>query len=81
MYWIKIKDEKPIEGQELFYYFKYVGVHAGKYKRKELPYHFIKQRGVFMDVFYSKGGYLADDVTHWMPRKEGDPLPNKPEGE
>lgn len=65
--WINMSDRKPTHGQEVYYYFEPVGVHKGKYKRKELPEELFNQKGIMVDVFYGGGGWLTDDVTHWMP--------------
>lgn len=72
--WIKISDKLPQENETVFYYFDYLGVYAGIYNCVE-DEHLGK-----MNCFSGKGGYLCDDVTHWMPRKENDfELPEKPD--
>jgi hypothetical protein len=76
--WIEITNKKPKHKQPVFYYFKYTGVHAGYYKETEIPEEAFNQKGIFMDCFYGDSGFLCDDVTHWMPREEGDKLPEKP---
>ena len=78
MNWIDIKDQKPKEEQEVFYFFEVLGVYAGKYKSVELDEEFIGQKGIYMDCFYGEGGFLCDDVTHWRPRSEGDEFPDVP---
>ena len=62
--WISMKDKKPEEGQEVWYYFDVVGVHCGRYHLSEDG-----------DLFIGLNGFLTDDVTHWMPLEK--PLPPK----
>lgn len=69
--WIKMKDQKPEEGQKVIYYFRPVGVHRGVYNRG-----YEEEYGHY-DCFSGKGGFLTDDVTHWMPDHGGE-LPLKP---
>lgn len=63
--WIKCSERMPDNEQDVFYYFRWVGVWAGKYKRP--------------NTFYSDSGFLTGDVTHWMPRMSDDLLPEPPQ--
>ena len=73
-----MSEKKPKDGQKVFYFFDVVGVHAGTYQKTEVPEGFAGS-GVFMDCFYGdKGGWLCDDVTHWMPRNDCDKVPRSP---
>jgi hypothetical protein len=54
--WISVEDRLPMEGQTVLYYFKFVGVHAGRYRRDDGH-----------NVFCGWSGFLTDDVTHWRP--------------
>ena len=79
MEWIKIEDKKPEENQEVFYYFDILGVYAGKYNRIDLYGEFDDvEEEYWMDCFSGESGFLCDDVTEWMPRNEGDELPDPP---
>jgi len=56
MKWIKVKDLLPEEDQAVIYWFECISVSRGKFTMtKDGP------------CFYGKGGWLTDDVTHWMP--------------
>ena len=74
--WILVKDQLPEEGQDVIYFFEFTGVSVGKYTLEDIG-EFMP--GATMNVFYGKGGWLGDDVTHWMPYRPG-PLPKPPEG-
>jgi len=67
--WIRIKDQKPEDGQDVFYFFDVLGVYKGRYLRKEYPREMFEEgtEPVYGDCFYGKKGFLTDDVTHWMP--------------
>jgi len=56
MEWIEVKDRLPEEDQRVIYWFEHTGVHYGKFTMTE--------HGA---CFYGPGGWLTDDVTHWMP--------------
>ena len=62
MNWLKVADKLPEEGQHVWYYFEHTGVWEGHYKRKGR-----------CNIFYGEGGFLMDDVTHWMPWTENEP--------
>ena len=68
MDWIKIKDERPKEGERVITYFKHTGVSIMKYHNLRGT----KDEIMGKDLFTGSGGFLTDDVTHWMP------LPKKP---
>ena len=69
-----MSDQKPAEGQNVYYFFKHVGVHKGKYSRQELDASLFGA-GVMADCFYGDMGWLCDDVTHWMPRENATCFP------
>lgn len=75
--WINIKEKKPEENQEVWYYFEHFNrVYSGKYSREDVSSMYEKPDGTyFSDVFYGKSGFLSDDVDWWMPRKEGEETP------
>jgi len=52
--WIACKDRMPEHDQKVIYYFDVVGMHFGKYDAES-------------NTFYGSGGFLWNDVTHWMP--------------
>lgn len=66
--WIPMQEARPVDGQAVLYYFEIVGTHPGFYEDGRLE-------GVCRDMFTGLfGGFLGDDVTHWMPMP-GQPLP------
>jgi hypothetical protein len=67
MNWIKVEDSLPEEGQKVIYWFKHTGRARGKFTMTE--------HGA---CFYGKGGWLTDDVTHWMPDDGREILPKPP---
>lgn len=69
--WIKMSDRQPEHGQAVIYYFDMVGRHRGFYSTG------LDEDGYRYHTFYGKGGFLTDDVTHWMP-DEGQEMPEKP---
>ena len=78
--WILIEDGSPSEKQAVIYYFKHVGVHRGNFQTTDygedlgLDENEETYKG---NCFYSKSGFLTDDVTHWLP-DNGQELPNPP---
>lgn len=65
MQWIDINKRAPEDGQYVIYYFHMVGVWAGQYTRckgEDAKYG--------THCFSGAGGFLVDDVTHWMPLPE-----------
>lgn len=67
--WIEFKyndpDTHPEEKKDLWYFFKYVGVHKGQY---------------YGDwTFAGKSGFLGGDVTHWQ-YDNGQEMPERPKG-
>jgi hypothetical protein len=77
--WIKVKDRLPKENQKVFYFFDVCGVFAGKYTLWDCSKDLKQPKGTTIyNCFYSDSGYLCDDVTHWMPRKDGEKLPLPP---
>lgn len=56
MNWIKVTTQLPEEGQPVIFYFEHTGVGRGRFTMTE-----------YGPCFYGKGGWLTDDVTHWMP--------------
>ena len=79
--WIKIEDQRPEHESKVIYYFKHVGRHRGEYLRVPLDAEFFgtDENGepYMSDLFYSKKGFLSDDVTHWM-YDEGQEMPDAP---
>jgi hypothetical protein len=66
--WISIEDQKPEEGQPVYYYFGvFDSVYDGYYKSYSDEYY---PQGISSDIFYSALGFLTDDVTWWMLREE-----------
>ncbi|MFA5670197.1 MAG: DUF551 domain-containing protein [Balneolaceae bacterium] len=81
--WIPVSKQLPEEDDEVFYYFKLVGVHAGYFTYDimdpEIFDYDVEEEGLYISqIFYGPSGILSDDVTHWMPRKKGDSLPTPP---
>lgn len=68
--WIQVAERLPQVDEPLWYFFEITGIGAGTYYGAEegLP------------TFGGDGGFLGGDVTHWMPRAEGDPRPAVPAG-
>jgi hypothetical protein len=66
--WVSVRDRLPEENQRVIYYFDVTGMDVGRYWKEE--------RFGF-DCFGGKGGWLCDDVTHWMPLPD-EPLPRVP---
>jgi uncharacterized protein YbaR (Trm112 family) len=68
MNWIDIKDQKPEEDRELFYFFEVLGVYRGKYEQSEYPPELFEEgtEPVYGNSFYGSHGFLTDDVSHWM---------------
>ncbi len=80
--WILTSDRYPQDGQAVIYFFKYVGVHRGKFEIiVEEAYDGYEDCKVVLELTCFSGpcGFLVHDVTHWMP-DEGQELPPKPEG-
>ena len=67
MKWIKIADRLPKEGEWVLTYFEHTGIDV--MKRHKLRG---EERMLGSNCFVGGGGFLTDDVTHWMP------LPDKP---
>jgi hypothetical protein len=55
--WIKTRDELPMVGQSVLYYFAPIGGHSGVYCG-------LTTKG---PLWASGHGFLYGDVTHWMP--------------
>jgi len=73
MKWIPVK-VLPNEGQKVFYHYvggTFAGMYYGLSDNEDL-------RG--LPCFGGDSGFLCGDVTHWMPREDGDLLPEKPHG-
>jgi len=66
MPWIPIETQLPAEGQRVIYWFEHTGVDRGWFTMTE-----------WGPCFYGRGGWLTDDVTHWMP-DDGRGRPPKP---
>lgn len=64
--WNHIDEKKPTHGQAVFYYFGVFNqVYAGWYADGEE-----EEEAFSCNIFYSKRGYLGDDVTWWAEREE-----------
>lgn len=66
--WIKVANQVPEIGQEVWYFFEHTGVWKGKYlgPPDDAP---------AMKCFGGQHGWLCDDVTHWMPASNEKPQP------
>lgn len=78
--WINLHDQKPKDGQEVWYYFGVFNqVYAGQYVLNEDTY--TDDDGVehtfTVDCFCSERGFLNDDVTWWSVR-DRKPSPDLP---
>ena len=62
MEWISVEERLPEEGQEVIYYFGHTGIYVGSFYRK-----YVKELDYPFNCFSGSGGFLCDDVTHWMP--------------
>lgn len=59
--WISIRDQKPTEGQKIYYFCDFLGIFRGEY-------HYIDSSYANPNKFSSNYGVLdADDISHWMP--------------
>jgi hypothetical protein len=74
MEWISVDDALPQENQRVIYYFEHTGISIGTYNQVEYPEEVAGKSGIYGNCFSGSGGYLVDDVTHWMP------LPKPPTG-
>ncbi|MBT7630934.1 MAG: DUF551 domain-containing protein [Desulfobacula sp.] len=73
MTWIRVEDKLPEEGQRVIYYFEHTGIDIGRYSKVKYLKEFIgSDKVIYGDCFHGNGGWLIDDVTHWMP------VPDKP---
>lgn len=52
----------PVDGQEVFYWFEYTGLHQGFYERS-----YCEELEAEIDTFYSKSGFLTDEDVYWLP--------------
>lgn len=67
--WILYKDQKPENGQHVYYYFDLLGLFEGFYEEI-----FCEELGSIENVFHSESGFLGNgEVTHWMPYTEERP--------
>ena len=80
--WIDINNQRPEEDQKVFYFFAFLGVYRGQYSLVEYPEEMSDEGSepVYGDCFHGKGGFLTDDVTHWMPDDDREDLPDVPQG-
>lgn len=79
--WIDIKDQEPVDEQEVIYFFDICGVFRGIFTKE---YYSEEDYGpgyedIYSCCFSSKSGFLCDDVTHWMPDDGRAELPKGPE--
>ena len=69
--WIDIRDKRPVMNQNVIYYFEHTGISRGVYK-------IINSEIGKLHCFFSMGGgWLCDDVTHWIP-DGGQEFPDPP---
>ncbi len=75
--WKNIKIEKPKENQPVYYYFDvFDKVYEGFFCTEDNSELFDEPLGTYVsNIFYSKHGWLADDITWWMPREENSVKP------
>jgi len=59
--------DEPEEGQEVVYWFKYVGMHTGVFNISDEP-----EVGFKMGCFSSKSGFLCDENVYWIPKPESE---------
>lgn len=62
--WVPMSERLPAPCQRVLYYLDVAGIHSGQYIGDDQS-----------NVFGGRGGWLTDDVTHWMP------LPQPPQQE
>lgn len=77
--WKDIREEKPKDNQEVYYYFDFFDkVYRGIYNLEDISDIYKKDKGTyFSDCFSDKGGWLCDDIQFWMPIYDNN-FPNKP---
>lgn len=68
--WIFVSERLPAVDQDVWYFFEVTGISPGKFYGEE--------DGLL--TFGGDRGFLGGDVTHWMPRAEGDMKPEPPPG-
>ena len=78
--WINIKNKVPEEQQKVWYYFDFFSkVYAGFYCSEDNSSIYGEPVGTYIsNCFYSKHGFLNNDVEFWMPREDNDEMPDKP---
>lgn len=59
--WIDIREQKPKEGDIVFFYFEFGGVNIGRFYEHEI------EPGIFVNCFITKDLCMCDDVIFWMP--------------
>lgn len=77
--WHFIKDKKPIDGQEVWYFFPIFNkVYNGFYTQVDLADAFGLEKPLLCDQFYGDHGFLTDEEVYWCDREKGDKKPEKP---
>lgn len=73
MNWILFKEQKPENGQHVYYYFDVLGIFEGYYEE-----FYDEELGSLEEIFHGKHGWLGDrEVSHWMPYTDTFPSPPK----
>jgi len=63
--WHSVKEQKPQEGQKVYYFSKNIGMFRGEF-------HIIESSYANPNKFSSNHGVVdSDDVSHWMPYDHG----------
>ena len=59
--WFSVKEQKPEDGQKVYYFCDFLGIFRGEY-------HYLKSKYSSPHKFSSHHGILdSDEVSHWMP--------------
>lgn len=76
--WRDVRQEKPDEGVEVYYYFDvFDQVYRGKYQTTHMTFDGVTYD---CDTFYSTRGYLTDDVIYWCYVSDvGEEIPVAPD--
>jgi hypothetical protein len=80
--WLDINIETPYNNEPVYYYFDvFDRVYVGYFCQEDVSFVYNKPYGTYKsNIFYSKHGFLSDDVKYWMPREDTDMIdkPKKP---
>lgn len=75
--WTSVKDALPEEDEKVYYYFDILGIFPGKFLGLE-NMAVEDEPEINVPCFGGSYGFLTGDVTHWMPREDGDEEPDYP---